>query len=261
MTAARILVCSFVALGGHNAIGDHRLVSAHSGCTLHNISAIMLRRRMPVGFHCALSSKRLQDTIERQGMAVHPPKILGVVNYCLAIFVGLFGIAIALTTLERGPWLDEFLTIAWTTNTSPREFLYLVTIVEYQPILHFGLIFLAQHAGITDVALLRALNILGLPLVLLALRYARRQRAINVPQALVLWVLYTSSPIFFEYFAELRSYFLLYSASIALSIIWYVLMKHIEENRYLSWFMIATWAAYLMIFANLHYFGTCSVGF
>src|SRR5262249_42970637 len=50
-------------------------------------------------------------------------------------------------------------------------------------------------------------------------------------------------------------YFLLYSTSIALSIIWFVLMKHIEQNRYLSWFMIATWAACLTIFANLHYFG------
>jgi hypothetical protein len=184
------------------------------------------------------------------------PKILGVVDFCLSVLVALFGIAIALKTLERGPWFDEFQTLTWTTDTSPREFLYLVTIREYQPILYYGLIFLAQHAGITDVALLRALNILGLPLVLLALLYARRQKAINVPQALVLWVLFTSSPIFLTFFAELRSYFLLYSASIGLSIIWYVLMKHIEENRYLSWFMIATWAAYLTIFANLHYFGT-----
>src|SRR5262245_7648077 len=49
------------------------------------------------------------------------PKIPGVVNFCLSVLVALFGIAIVLTTLERRPWFDEFVTIALTTDTSPRE--------------------------------------------------------------------------------------------------------------------------------------------
>jgi len=35
-----------------------------------------------------------------------------------------------------------------------------------------------------------------------------------------------------------------------------VLTKHIEANRRLAWSMLATWGAYLLIFTNLHYYGT-----
>jgi hypothetical protein len=42
----------------------------------------------------------------------------------------------------------------------------------------------------------------------------------------------------FWYFAELRCYFLLYTASIATSVIWYVMARHIEANRHLSWFKL-----------------------
>jgi hypothetical protein len=184
-------------------------------------------------------------------------KGLSVIDFFLAALVGFFGIAIALMTLERGPWMDEFVTVGWTTpDTSPREFLRLMTAHDIHPILHYGLIYLAQHAGVTDIVLLRSLNILGLPLVLFALVYGLRQQAVNLSQTLVVWMLFTSSPIFLGYFAELRCYFLLYAASIATSVIWYVLMQHIDANRHLSWSVIATWGACLLIFTNLHYFGT-----
>lgn len=106
---------------------------------------------------------------------------LNALNFSLATLVGFFCIAIALMSLiNRGPWIDEFVTIAWTTpNTLPREFLSLM-VHEVHPILRFGLIYLVQHAGITDIIVLRSLNIVGVPLLLVALVYAFRQHAVNL---------------------------------------------------------------------------------
>src|SRR4051812_34401034 len=87
-------------------------------------------------------------------------KTLCVVDYSLAALVGSFGIAIALMTVERGVWLDEFITIAWTTpGTSPREFLRLMITRDLHPILHYGMVYLLQAAGVTDIALLRSINL------------------------------------------------------------------------------------------------------
>jgi hypothetical protein len=184
-------------------------------------------------------------------------KTLCVVDYSLAALVGSSGIAIALMTVERGVWLDEFITIAWTTpGTSPREFLHLMITRDLHPILHYGMVYLLQAAGVTDIALLRSINLLGLPLVIFAVAYGFRLKLINLSQALIVWVLFASSPIFFEYFAELRSYFLLYAASIATSILWYVLMRQIDAGQNVSATTISIWGACLAIFVNLHYFAT-----
>ena len=184
-------------------------------------------------------------------------KTLNVLGCSLAALVGLFGIAIALMTLRRGVWIDEFFKIAWTTpGTSPREFLHLMITHDIHPILHYGMVYLLQAIGVTDIALLRSINLLGLPLVIFAVAYGMRHKLINLSQALIVWVLFASSPIFFEYVAELRCYFLLYSASIATAILWYVLMRHIEARQNTSATAISIWGAYLAIFVNLHYFAT-----
>lgn len=180
-----------------------------------------------------------------------------VVDIVLAVLVGVFGMAVALMTLRRGVWLDEFITIARTTSdTSPREFLTQMIARESHPLLHFGMVYLLQAVGMNDVALLRSLNLLGLPLVIFAVAYGIRHKSINLSQALIVWVLFSSSPIFFAYFAELRCYFLLYAASIATSVVWYVQMRHIETGQKVSGTMILIWAACLAIFVNLHYFAT-----
>ena len=180
-----------------------------------------------------------------------------VVDIVLAILVGVFGMAVALMTLRRGVWLDEFITLARTTpDTSPREFLTQMITRESHPILHFGMVYLLQAVGMTDVALLRSINLLGLPLVIFALAYGIRHKSINLSQALIVWVLFASSPIFFAYFAELRCYFLLYAASIATSVLWYAQMRQIETGQKVSATMILIWAACLAIFVNLHYFAT-----
>ncbi len=179
------------------------------------------------------------------------------VNISLAALVGFFGIAIALMTLRRGIWADEFITIAWTSpGTSPREFLRLMINRDFHPILYYGLVYVLQTAGETDVARLRSVNLLGLPLVISAMAYGIRQKTINLTQALIVLVLFASSPIFFEHFAELRCYFLLYAASIASSVLWYVLMRQIDTGGKIPGTMILVWAACLAIFVNLHYFAT-----
>jgi hypothetical protein len=184
-------------------------------------------------------------------------EMLSVLNYSLAALVGSFGIAIALMTVERGPWFDEFITIAWTTpSTSPREFLHLMITRDPHPILYYGMVYLLQAAGVTDIALLRSINLLGLPLVIFAAAYGFRHKSIILSQALMVWILFASSPIFFELFAELRCYFLLYAASIATSILWYVLMRHIDAGQNVTTTMISIWGACLAIFLNLHYFAT-----
>jgi hypothetical protein len=181
-----------------------------------------------------------------------------VANISSAILVGFFGVAIALTTLRRGVWLDEFITVAWTTpDTTIREFFRLMIERDFHPILYYGLIYLLQALGETDIAQLRLVNLLGLPLVIFAIAYGYRQKSISPSQALVIWVLFASAPIFFEYFAELRGYFLLYAGSIAISIVWYVLNRRIEANQGPPpATMIATWAVCLAVFVNLHYFAT-----
>lgn len=189
-------------------------------------------------------------------MLITKPK-LSVVDCFLAALVGSSGIAIALMTVERGVWMDEFVTIAWTTpGTSPREFLHLMITRDLHPILHYGIVYLLQAGSVTDIAQLRCINLLGLPLVILAVAYGFRHKSINLSQALVIWVLFASSPIFFEYFAELRPYFLLYAASIAISILWCVVMRHIDAGQNVPATMISIWGACLAIFVNLHYFAT-----
>ncbi len=184
-------------------------------------------------------------------------KTMIVVSSSAAALVGLFGTVIVLMTLERGVWADEFLTLAWTqSGTSPGEMLRLMITRDVHPLLYYGMIYLPQTVGMTDIALLRSINLLGLPIVLFAVAYGIRHKAINLSQGLVVWILFASSPIFFDYFAELRCYFLVYSVSIAISIIWYVLIRQLEANQKVSSRMTLIWVACLAVFVNLHYFAT-----
>ena len=184
-------------------------------------------------------------------------RILSVVDYCLASLVGIFGIAIALLTLKRGIWWDEFVLLGFSTpGTSPREFLHEMITQDTNPISYYGMVYLLRAAGITNIMVLRSINLLGLPLAIFALSYGYRHKIINLSQAVIVWMLFASSPIFYDQFANLRCYFFLYAASLATSIIWYVLMLQLDSDKRLSTTTIAIWAADLMFFANLHYFAT-----
>ena len=60
--------------------------------------------------------------VKENGMPV-TRKALSIVNFSLAAVIGLFGLAIAVLNLNRGIWIDEFITLAWTSPAnSLREF-------------------------------------------------------------------------------------------------------------------------------------------
>lgn len=167
-----------------------------------------------------------------------------------------FGVLIALSTLTWGPWNDEFWTLASTaTGMTAHEFLSNMY-RDQHPIFHYGLVYLAQAIGITDIAALRSFNLIGLGLVAATLIYAYRQQTINAPQIMLVAVIYASSPLFLSYFSELRAYFILYSASISVSILWLMIAQRVDELRPLPATMIAAWGICLAVFVNLHYFAT-----
>jgi hypothetical protein len=185
------------------------------------------------------------------------PQTLTVVESLLGVTVCVIGVVFALLELDRGVWLDEFITLAWTSQgRSVRDFMSLLITREFHPILHFGLIYLAQNFGLTDIAVLRSLNFSGMVLVVCVTAYAYRFKSISSSQAVIILALFTSSTIFHGYFAELRAYFLLYSASIAVCLLWYMLMRCIESGSSPPKSMIAIWGLCLAIFVNLHYFAT-----
>jgi hypothetical protein len=178
-----------------------------------------------------------------------------VLELALATLVLAAGLAIAFSTLSRGVWLDEFITRATTApDVTGRQFLVAMS-TEQHPLLHYGLIFLAQAAGLTTFAELRGLNILGVVLVLAALWHAYRRHVVDSSAVCIIVSLYASSPIFLDYFAELRAYCLLYSASIAVTLAWLTLRETAATKRTSSGDLVV-YGVSLAIFTSLHYFAT-----
>ena len=121
------------------------------------------------------------------------------------------GLAIAFSTLSRGVWLDEFFTYHITAyGVTSGQFLAAMA-REPAPLLHNGLVFLAQAGGLTTFVGLRALNILGVALVFVALWFAVRREAINLSSACIV----VRSVLFslFRLFRGTPPYCLLYLAS------------------------------------------------
>ena len=174
----------------------------------------------------------------------------------LGAAVVAFGVLIALTTLGRGLWLDEFWTMMSTARgMSPAAFGAIMA-GEVHPILHYGLAYLAQAVGVTDPVALRALNFSGLALAGWAGWFALRNGVATPRQLVVLAALYASSAMFLDYAAEMRAYFLLFSASVAAGLVWLVLARRLESGERLGAGLLTAWFAVLAVFVNLHYFAT-----
>jgi hypothetical protein len=107
-----------------------------------------------------------------------------------------------------------------------------------------------QRAGVTDIAALRLLNLLGVPLVLFALWISHRRGVMAAAQAAAAIALYASSNNFLFYLDALRPYFLVFSASIAAALAWRLVVRQGRETALWLWF------GALAIFVNLHYFAT-----
>ncbi len=177
-----------------------------------------------------------------------------------AVWLAALVLAVAviggLTTLAREPWLDEFFTLVVADRArTPAEFLSAMT-GEVHPLLHYGLVYIAQSLGLTGLVALRALNLAGVALVAWALWLARRRDALTVPQACVAAALYASSAFFLDHLGELRAYFLLHSASVALALVWRVLARDAAQGRAWGAGALSAWLACLAVFVNLHYFAT-----
>lgn len=178
----------------------------------------------------------------------------------LTIIAALICLVLAFASLSRGMWLDEFFTLMITPrDASLAEFMGAV-LLEPHPILHYGLVYLLQKLGITDVAALRAINFLGVLGVAALVWLAVRRKSITASQACVIVTLYASSSIFLNAFAELRSYFLLYSASLAATLSWKIMFDGAgaPAARRSDWVL---WFVALAALANAHYFGTLYGGF
>jgi hypothetical protein len=120
--------------------------------------------------------------------------------------------------------------------------------------LHYGLIQIAQWCGVSDIWGLRALNLLGVPLMLGALWFAHKRGAVNLGQACALVAIYSASPLFLDTVAEIRGYFLLFSAAIATALMTQVLAGQARRGESWDARALAGWGACLIILVNLHYF-------
>lgn len=178
----------------------------------------------------------------------------------LTSIVVIIASVLGIISLSRGVWLDEFFTLMITrSDSSFAEFARAVS-REPHPILHYGLVYSVQKLGPTDVVALRALNILGALGFAALLFAALRRKAITPSEACVIATLYASSSIFVSSFAEVRSYFLLFSASLAATIAWKIsfdatVSPALRRGDWI-WYLVA-----LGMVVNLHYFGTLYGGF
>jgi hypothetical protein len=178
------------------------------------------------------------------------------VGLWLAAATVVLGVVVAASTLGRGAWLDEFWTLASTGPDMPPAEFFAIMARDVHPLLHYGLVFVVRSLGLEDLIALRALNMLGAPLVAWALWLAHRRGAISTPQAIVLTALYVSSIGFLAYLAELRAYFLVFSSSVGVALLWRLLARTAAGGGAWGPGLLAAWGLGLAVFVNLHYFAT-----
>lgn len=167
------------------------------------------------------------------------------------------GLILALSTLQRGVWLDEFWTLMATDPAQSPTMFWQTMAKDVHPILHYGLIYVARTlGGVEDVVGLRAFNLLGLPLAVGAAWYALRCSALTVRQACIIAAVAASSAMFLDTLAEIRTYFPLFCASIAVTLVWRLLMIRLQRGEPAGAGGLAMWALCLVVFVNLHYFAT-----
>ncbi|HRE43115.1 MAG TPA: hypothetical protein PKY87_04005 [Terricaulis sp.] len=175
------------------------------------------------------------------------------VEAVLAGSVLALGLVVGFGLLDRGLWLDEFWTLTSARPEQSWAQFWALMANEVHPPLHYLLIQAAQKLGVTDVAALRALNLLGVPLVLFALWQASRRRALDGGQVCAVLAIYAASPMFLETFADMRAYFLVYSASIATTLSARTLLQAEAGARW-DWSVLLLWGVSLAVLVNLHYF-------
>jgi hypothetical protein len=172
-------------------------------------------------------------------------------SLALAALVFAFGLFIALGDLNNGPWMDEFNTLVTTLRGHSPAVFFEHVVRGQHPLGYEGLVYLAQAAGVTDIAGVRLINVLGLPLAFGAVWISWRRGALTAAQAAVVIALYGSSGNLISYLASVRPYFLMFSASIAAVLTWRLMLRARAEELPLG-----LWAGALAFFVNVHYYAT-----
>ena len=162
----------------------------------------------------------------------------------------LLGLAIACASLDRGLWFDELVTLTRTAPDVRAATFWRVMLDDQHPLGHYGLVYLSRLTGLESVIALRALNLLGVIAVLLAVHFAVRRAALTHAQAAALLALFSASPIFFGYLPELRGYFLGFAGSIVCACLWLTLLSATR----LSHRDLVRWSVGLALYLQTHYF-------
>jgi hypothetical protein len=174
----------------------------------------------------------------------------------LAAVAVVAGALVALSTLGRGAWLDEFWTLMATRPSLTGAGFIEQMARDVHPILHYCIVYLAQSWGINDVLGVRLLNLLGLIPLGLGLWRACSNRALSGAQFCVLAAIAATSPMLLSNFAEARAYFMLFCAAIATTLMWVVIVQALEAKRKVAAVDLIVWGFVLFVFVNLHYFAT-----
>jgi hypothetical protein len=186
---------------------------------------------------------------------------LGAVEISLAVLAVAGGVLAALRLLDRGVFFDEFFTLAMTDpSLSPRQFFDYLKL-DIHPSLYFLLVWAERGTGIDGVALLRGMNLAGVPLVAWALWFSVRQESINRTQAWLIAALCATSTFFLEEFAEIRPYYLAACASTAMVLVWRIAHARLAEKKPMTPGLLVAWGVTLALLCNLNYFGMLMGGF
>lgn len=185
------------------------------------------------------------------GATTGAPDLLEKAPPILAALAFVFGMVIALGNLNSGPWMDEFNTLVTTLRGHSPGVFFEHVVRGQHPLGYEGIVYLVQAAGVTDIAGVRMINVLGLPLVFGAVWISWRRGALTTAQAAVVIALYASSGNLISYFASVRPYFLMFSASIAAVLIWRLMLRARAGDLPLG-----LWGGALAVFVNAHYYAT-----
>lgn len=182
------------------------------------------------------------------------------------IETGLFALLAVVTLaafarfITRGTFYDEMFTLAMTAKeVSFPTFLHYLSL-DVHPAGYFLLVYPAEHMGLEALPVLRFFNLIGVPLVIWSLMFAERNGVMTRQQSLVLGALCMSSFVFLSNFGEMRAYFILACASVAMSAVWLVLAKSTEAGLKPTPGHLGAWAAMVLVISNLHYYGAILAG-
>lgn len=162
--------------------------------------------------------------------------------------------------ITRGTYFDEMFTLAMTAKeVSFPTFLHLLSL-DVHPAGYFLLVYPIEHLGLDALPALRFVNLIGVPIVVWAVLFAERNGVMTRQQSIILGALCLSSYIFLANFGEMRAYFIMACASVALSVVWLVLAKSTEAGVMATRGKLIAWAAMILLMSNLHYYGAILSG-